>query len=278
MRLAPVVLFFLCLAIPLSSSGGDIPENFRPENLVAWCIVPFDAKKRGPVERAEMLAEIGMKRCAYDWRKEHIPEFEEEILQYGKNGVEFTAFWNRHDEAFRLFEKHGIRPQIWITNPSPKGGNEEEKIAAAVAKLKPVAEQAASAGCVVGLYNHGGWGGEPGNLVAVCRELRKAGFGKTGIIYNFHHAHDRIETFSEDLERMKPYLLCVNLNGMMTTPDPKILPIGEGEHEAQMIRHLAGHYRGPVGILDHRKDVDAKEALQVNLRGLQKILGETGEE
>ncbi|MEM9479836.1 MAG: TIM barrel protein [Verrucomicrobiota bacterium] len=278
MRIPPALYLFLYLTISLSSSIGEIPENFQKENLVAWCIVPFDAKRRGPVERAEMLTQLGIKRCAYDWRKEHVSEFEEEILQYKKNGIEFTAFWNQHDEAFRVFEKHGVQPQIWITNPSAKSGTHEEKVAAAVAKLKPVAEKAAKAGCVIGLYNHGGWGGEPENLIAVCRELRKAGFEKTGIVYNFHHAHDRIETLAEDLERMKPYLLCVNLNGMQTTPDPKILPIGEGEHEAKMIRHLAANYRGAVGILDHRKEIDAKEALEANLSGLRKILAASQEE
>ncbi|MFM8434591.1 MAG: sugar phosphate isomerase/epimerase, partial [Planctomycetia bacterium] len=34
---------------------------FRRDNLVAWCIVPFDAKKRGPEERAAMLEKLGFK-------------------------------------------------------------------------------------------------------------------------------------------------------------------------------------------------------------------------
>ncbi|MEY4403946.1 MAG: hypothetical protein RIR91_1981, partial [Verrucomicrobiota bacterium] len=29
---------------------------FAQENLAAWCIVPFDAKQRGPEARAAMLA------------------------------------------------------------------------------------------------------------------------------------------------------------------------------------------------------------------------------
>ena len=47
-------------------------ELFRKENLVAWCIVPFDKNKRGPVERAEMLKDLGIKKVAYDWRAEHV--------------------------------------------------------------------------------------------------------------------------------------------------------------------------------------------------------------
>src|SRR5688572_17767316 len=46
----------------------DTGSIFGKGNLVAWCIVPFDAKKRGPEERAEMLERLGIKRLAYDYR------------------------------------------------------------------------------------------------------------------------------------------------------------------------------------------------------------------
>jgi len=59
-------------------------ELFNKDNLVARCIVPFDAKKRGPQARAEMLQRLGIKRVAYDWRPPDVPTFEEEILQYKK--------------------------------------------------------------------------------------------------------------------------------------------------------------------------------------------------
>ena len=64
---------------------GQADSSFDRDKLVAWCIVPFDAKKRKPAERVEMLKELGLKRVAYDWRAEHVVEFEEEILQYKKN-------------------------------------------------------------------------------------------------------------------------------------------------------------------------------------------------
>ena len=54
-------------------------EVFAKENLVAWCIVPFDSKKRGPSERAQMLVRLGIKKLAYDWRDEHVPYFRFEI-------------------------------------------------------------------------------------------------------------------------------------------------------------------------------------------------------
>ena len=58
-------------------TGGDL---FDRANLVAWCIVPFDARNRGPEERAEMLQRLGIKRLAYDWRAEHIPTFDRGAL------------------------------------------------------------------------------------------------------------------------------------------------------------------------------------------------------
>src|SRR4051812_20241643 len=45
---------------------------FGRDNLVAWCIVPYDGKKRGPEERAAMLDRLGFRRFAYDWRAEHV--------------------------------------------------------------------------------------------------------------------------------------------------------------------------------------------------------------
>ena len=31
-----------------TAAETEVPTNLRTENLVAWCIVPFDAKRRGP--------------------------------------------------------------------------------------------------------------------------------------------------------------------------------------------------------------------------------------
>ena len=63
-------------------------QLFAPSNLVAWCIVPFDAKKRGPEERAQMLDRLGLKRLAYDWRDEHIPTFDQEVETMQRHGIE----------------------------------------------------------------------------------------------------------------------------------------------------------------------------------------------
>lgn len=258
------------LALP----GAAAKDIFAKENLVAWCIVPFDAKQRGPAERAEMLKRLGIRKVAYDWRKEQVPTFEQEILEYEKHGLEYFAFWSAHEEAFRLFEKYDLHPQIWKTLQAPRTGTQEEKVATAAKAMLPLVERTRKMGCKLGLYNHGGWGGEPKNMVAVCQWLRKhAQADHVGIVYNFHHGHGHIGDFSESLELMKPFLLCLNLNGMNDDAKPKILPLGSGKHESRMLRIVQeSGYQGPIGILDHRNELDAEKSLRENLEGLRNLV------
>jgi azurin len=250
---------------------SELPDNLsKNENLVAWCIVPFDAKKRGPKERAEMLKELGILRCAYDWRGQHVPTFEDEILQYKKQGIEFFAFWSAHEKAFQLFEKYKISPQIWMTLGSPRAATQEEKVLAAARSMIGMSVRTKKIGSKLGLYNHGGWGGEPKNMVAVCKRLRELGHSNVGIVYNFHHGHGHIDGCAESFALMKPYLLCLNLNGMNTGAKPKILGLGKGQHDLQMLQAVVeSGYDGPVGILDHRSHLDARDSLQENLDGLE---------
>ena len=126
MKLTDTLLFSLLLA-PFTLLHGKIPDNLLRENLVPWCIVPFDAKKRGPVERAKMLVRLGLKRSAYDWRAQHVSEFEEEILQYKKQGIEFFAFWGGHEKAFELFQKHNIHPKPGKPCALPSPGRKKRK-------------------------------------------------------------------------------------------------------------------------------------------------------
>jgi hypothetical protein len=53
----------------------------------------------------------------------------------------------------------------------------------------------------------------------------------------------------------------------------KILPIGKGKHERDMIETLVrSGYDGPIGIIGHRADVDVEQVLRENLRGLSQIV------
>ena len=271
-QILPVVCVLFAL---LYGAHGD---NFDKDRLVAWCIVPFDAKQREPAERAEMLVRLGLKRVAYDWRAKHVKDFEEEILQYKKHGLEFFAFWSVHEDAFRLFQKHKIHPQVWQTLGNPDAATQEARVEAAARAMLPLVERTRQLGCALGLYNHGGWGGEPANLVAVCKHLRAHhNAGHVGIVYNLHHGHGHIADFEKSLKLMQPHLLCLNLNGMNDDAKPKILPLGQGRHELALLNTIRqSGYRGAIAILDHRSVIDTEVALRENLDGLKKLLKQLG--
>lgn len=262
-----------------TTTASDSHENLHRDKLVAWCIVPFDAKKRGPEERAKMVRGLGMTRVAYDWRDEHVPTFEEEIQEYKKHGIEFFAFWSWHDAFEPLIKKHDIHPQIWLMFGPPAEGSQDDKVKAAAEGLLPMVEKTRAHGLKLGLYNHGSWSGEPANMVAVCEYLRKNHKADhVGIVYNLHHGHDHIADFAEQLKLMMPYLLCLNLNGMNDNAQPKILPIGQGKHDETLLKVIqASGYNGPIGIIDHREELDSELSLRQNLTGLKSVLTTLGD-
>ncbi len=254
---------------------------YQSENLVAWCIVPFDAKKRGPVARVEMLKKLGFQHYAYDWRAEHLPTFGEELDLLKQHSISLTGVWfptSMNDDARTLLatlKSRDVKTQLWVTGgggPTANAEEQSQRIAAEVARLKPIAAAAAEVGCTVGLYNHGGWFGVPENQLAIIDALM---LPNVGIIYNQHHGHDDLDRFAEILPKIKPHLYCLNLNGMDPQGDRKgrkILPLGVGTLDKQQLTIIQqSGYRGLIGILGHTQD-DAEARLQDNLDGLAWLL------
>ena len=257
---------------PPAVKGGGI---FAKPNLLAWCIVPFDARNRSPKERVEMLVGLGIGRVAYDWRDNHIPTWDEEMELYKKHHIELIGFWGFNDKALALMKRHGIRTQFWVMMPE-SGKEQKEKVEAAARQIEGIARKAKEIGCSVCLYNHGGWAGEPENQIEVIERLKPRGVANVGICYNLHHAHHRMKDFPALLEKMKPYLWCLNINGMKE--GTMILPFGRGTDDAAILRAIQkSGYRGPIGILGHRAEEDAAVALQLNLDGLKAMLGKIGD-
>lgn len=252
-------------------------ELFRRDNLVAWCIVPFDAKKRGPEERAAMMEKLGLKHFAYDWRPEHVPTFDQEWDALAKRGVALDAFWTTPPDRAKLlesFKTRGLTPSFWVMANAPGELDQAAKVKHAANALRPLAETLAKAGCRVSIYNHGGWGGEPENMVAVCEELKMP---NVGIVYNQHHGHDHLPRFKEALDAMLPHLHFLNLNGMTAEGDKKgkkILVIGQGDLDVELATVICkSGYKGPIGILNHTGH-DAEARLLDNLEGLDWVVGE----
>jgi sugar phosphate isomerase/epimerase len=269
-RMTPLILAAALAAV----SPAQPADPFAADNLVAWCIVPFDKANRGPTERAELLAKLGFKRFAYDWRAQHLPTFDAEVQELKKRNIELSAVWfpaNLGPDAQALLgviRKHGIKTQLWVTMGDPPGADRQAKVESVAKVIRPIAEEAAKIGCTVGLYNHGGWFGEPENQIAVIDHLK---LSNVGIVYNLHHGHDHLDRFPKLLALMKPHLYALNLNGMVTAGDKvgkKILVLGQGDHDLIILKTIRDSgYRGPIGILGHTND-DAEARLRDNLDGL----------
>lgn len=261
-------------------------DKLVTEKLLAWCIVPFDSHHRSPVDRALMLNRLGLKSYVYDWRQQHIPEFEDEIIQMLEHGIEIFGWWmpREVDETcetmLRLFAKYKIKPQLWITY----GDDPEESLSHSAIvldyyeRLAPLVDAAGEAGLELGLYNHMHWFGEPEHELEILRKFHDNGRQNVGLVYNFHHGHAHIDRFAEVMNMIKPHLMCLNLNGMDRRGMDwayKIVPLGQGECEIEMMRTVAqSGYQGPLGLLNHTQE-DSEARLADNLDGFhwcQKVL------
>ncbi|MCC6235909.1 MAG: PQQ-binding-like beta-propeller repeat protein, partial [Verrucomicrobiales bacterium] len=275
-----VLALLVTITAGYTATAAEPPSTalFSRDNLIAWCIVPFDARQRGPEARAEMLTRMGITKLAYDWRAEHIPQFDEEMETLKRWNIELSAFWfpgalNAEAQAILdVLKRHEIKTELWV---SMNGGNiqctpeeQAQRVRDHAAALRPIVDAAAAIGCKVGLYNHGAWFGEPDNQIAILKELQA---DNVGIVYNLHHGHHHLDKFPELLQRMLPYLYCINLNGMNTDGEAqgeKTLPLGKGEHDLELLRTIQeSGYKGPIGILGHTMD-DVEEVLLDNLDGL----------
>lgn len=272
-----VVSFFLFVG---KASG----QQLEMEKYFAWCIVPFDNQNRTPAQRVDLLKELGFTKYAYDWRVENLSEMAEEIKLARQNDIEIIAVWmwlDHHDSVgnlsthnrkmLQIVKETQLNTQLWVSFPSNyfEGLDEPQRLEKAISMIGYVRNAAEKVGCKVALYNHGGWFGRPENLIKIAKALAEP---QVGIVFNFHHAHDMIDEFPELLRYLLPRLWAVNLNGM--DPDgPKILPIGAGKREAEMLAMLkiAG-FDGPFGILGHVKDEDVEVVLKRNISGLKDVL------
>lgn len=273
------LLVVFSLANPLVAA-----DLFDRSNLAAWCIVPFDGQKRGPEERAAMLAKMGITKFVYDYRAEHIPQWDDELNALKKHDIELLGWWfpavlnDQAKQTLELFRRHSVRPQLWVTGGGREAieaeneADQQARIAREIERLKPICEAAAPLGCQVGLYNHGGWFGEPENQLAILKALKAQGIENVGIVYNLHHGHGHLERLADVLPKLQPHILCLNLNGMDIAGDAKgrkILPLGVGTEDLKVLRHIrASGYSGPIGILNHTQE-DAEGRLLDNLDGLQ---------
>lgn len=289
-----ILIFVFSLFAHSSCTPGEKSKNsndmiYALDNLIAWCIIPFDAEKRGPLERAEMLNELGFTKMAWDWRMEHIEQLPEEIKVLSDHNIELSAVWfwidkdldqgmsPHQEQILQTLEDTQTKTTLWVSFPNSffDDLSPTEKLERAVINIGLLNERAEKIGCKVALYNHMHWFGEPENQVRI---IRAVGSENIGIVYNFHHGHHHIDDFSELLEQMKPYLWTINLNGM-NPEGPKILDLGKGSSELAMMKTIKeSGFDGTIGIIGHTQNEDIRLVLERNLEGMKKLLDEMEEE
>jgi sugar phosphate isomerase/epimerase len=282
-----IAAFLLCLNTITLAQKSNPKSIYSKDNLIAWCIVPFDSKNRNSEERAQMLNDLGINKLAYDWREKHVPTFDDELNALKKHNINLQSFWyysGPHPEEDKNFAKmievlrrHNVKTQIWtmITGiPGLDSMSQSEKIASVAQPVKIIAEKAAEIGCSVGLYNHGGWFGEPENQLAIIDYLKMPNIG---IVYNFSHSEEQIHRFPEFYPKILPHLYAINLTGLQGGYPAKVVPIGDGNIEYRMMKIIEqSDYKGPIGIINEDFAPDAKDGLKLNMEGLKKYLRERG--
>jgi sugar phosphate isomerase/epimerase len=172
---------------------------------------------------------------------------------------------------FKILSESKVRTTIWLGFGDNyfEGLSHQLSVEKGAEMVKYIYDRASEMDCEIALYNHGGWYGNPNNQIEIIKAIE---IDKIGLVYNFHHAHEHIDDFSNLAKNMMPYLSVVNLNGMKKG-GPKILTIGKGDQEKAMVKTLIDlGYQGPWGILGHIEAEDVKKVLTQNLEGLKSII------
>jgi hypothetical protein len=279
--LRSVILVALAMATTPAHAAASL---FAQDNLLAWCIVPYDSKHRGPAERIAMLQRLGFTQYVWDWRPQHLAILPEELRLAQAAGVRMRGIWLWIDDTqdrvgalgasneaiFAAVAEARVPMEFWVGFHDNifEGLDDEARVNKGAAIVAHLRDRAARTGGTVALYNHGGWFGEPENQLRI---IAAVGDDSVGMVYNFHHGHTQLDRFAAFLPVILPHLRAVNINGMRPE-GPKILPVGSGSRERELLRQLeAAGYRGPIGILCHVDDADAEEILRANLEGLRRI-------
>ena len=282
----PTVLLLILMICPASFfAQSNRPSLFARENLLAWCIVPYDSLHRGPEQRMAMLQRLGFTQYVWDWRQQHIKDLPAEIAAARRHGIRMRGIWlwmdDRTDRVGQLSEpnriiidtvkKAELPMEYWVGFHANffAGLNDAAAVQKGAAMISHLREQVGPAGSIF-LYNHGDWFGEPDNEIKI---IRAAGPERLGIVYNLHHAEGQTGRFAELLPRMLPYLKAVNLNGVNPgAKDSDIITLGQGKLEQGLIQSLVeAGYTGSLGILGHTEGEDVEVVLRRNLDGLRQM-------
>jgi hypothetical protein len=274
-----LLLFISIFAISTSCKAQKSTQLINTDKIYAWCIVPYDSVKRSPEDRITMLKRLGINKYAYDWREEHLATMAEELTLARQNDVEIISVWmwiddnwdsvdklNRSNEkVFDVVKEVNYKGQVWVSFNANffDGLSDSEAVKKGAEMIEYLSQRLISWLQSSVVQSQTGLTQNQLKIIAALPEE------DLGLIYNFHHAHKQIDDFPKMVDIMLPHLWSVNLNGLKKE-GPKILAIGKGDYEKEMIMTLLKEgYKGDFGILGHVEDADVKAILQANLNGLK---------
>jgi hypothetical protein len=134
---AQAILALLCMLGAPHSRAQSAPAPkavglWAHDNLVAWEVIPYDALKRGPEERAAMLSRVGFKHYAYlafpDQEDKDMTVYgravDAEVEALQRQGIDLLAWFLIVDTAddpkvrtaLDSFKRHGVHPQLWVAH------------------------------------------------------------------------------------------------------------------------------------------------------------------
>ncbi|WP_430408386.1 sugar phosphate isomerase/epimerase family protein [Kordia sp.] len=274
-----VIILFLALNVSCQKNDQQLIEI---KEVSPWCILGFDAADRTPEQRIALLKELGLTKYGFNKGKGDFSNMKKEFKLAKENDIEITSvfLWLHakrdsigklspaNQELLQNLREVAQKPVIWVSFSDNFFENltQEEAIKRSIDMIQFVKLEANKIGCKLALYNHHGWFGNPYNQIKILEELNDESLS---MVYNFHHAHEYVDQFQDIVQKIKPYLSFVNLNGVKKE-GPQILTIGEGDYEFEMINMLIEEgYNGPWGILGHIKTEDVKIVLERNIEGLK---------
>ncbi len=224
-----------------------------------------------------MLQRLGFVNFAYDWRDENIPTFDAEVDAMKGHDVTIRAWWFPTDAnapvaktILEVCKRHGIHPQLWVMGGGPETKTPEEqaqRVEKESDRIERLVRLATPYGCKLELYSHNGWFGHTDNEIAVIERLRQKGIDGVGMVYNFSHGHWDIDDFPAKWIRMQPYVVAVNVSGMVKSQ--KLIPPSQGDFELGMLRVIQqSGWVGPIGLIAEQGG-NAEVTLGNDLRGLE---------
>ena len=120
------------MAVPSMQAQGKKSNDkllFSRNNLVAWCTIPYDSKKRNSEERAIMLKDLGFRSFAYDWRANDLPMMETELATLKKYGIHLKSVWfwvnevpgkeldDADETILQTLKKTNSKTELWVSFP-----------------------------------------------------------------------------------------------------------------------------------------------------------------